>query len=152
MVLFFSASIKAQEVISISKSEVQSKVLEGNTSIKISEQEFLKARADYRQTNSVFLPNINASHSGIATTNPLMAFGTKLNQGILTAEDFNPELLNNPDEVTGFATKFEIQQPLINLDGFYQRKAAKNKMDAVELQSLRNKDYLSFEVEKAYMH
>ena len=150
-ILLFSASIFSQELKPITKSEVLSKVLEQNTSLKISEQEFLKARAEYRQTNSVFLPNISASHSGIATTNPLMAFGTKLNQGILTPEDFNPDLLNNPDEVTGFATKFEIQQPLINLDGFYQRKAAKNKMNAVELQTLRNKDYLTFEVEKAYM-
>ena len=150
-VLLFSASLFSQELKPITKSEVLSKVIEQNTSLKISEQEFLKARAEYRQTNSVFLPNISASHSGLATTNPLMAFGTKLNQGILTPEDFNPDLLNNPDEVTGFATKFEIQQPLINLDGFYQRKAAKNKMDAVELQSLRTKDYLTFEVEKAYM-
>ncbi len=150
-ILMFSASLFSQELKPITKSEVLSKVLEQNTSLKISEQEFLKARAEYRQTNSVFLPNISASHSGVATTNPLMAFGTKLNQGILTPEDFNPDLLNNPDEVTGFATKFEIQQPLINLDGFYQRKAAKNKMDAVELQTLRNKDYLTFEVEKAYM-
>ncbi len=150
-ILLFSASLFSQELKPITKSEVLSKVLEQNTSLKISEQEFLKARAEYRQTNSVFLPNISASHSGIATTNPLMAFGTKLNQGILTPEDFNPDLLNNPDEVTGFATKFEIQQPLINLDGFYQRKAAKNKMNAVELQTLRNKDYLTFEVEKAYM-
>ncbi|MCF6308497.1 MAG: TolC family protein [Flavobacteriaceae bacterium] len=149
--LLFSANIIAQEVKSISKSEVLSKVLEENTSIKISEQKFLKARAEYRQTNSVFLPSVSASHSGIATTNPLMAFGTKLNQGILTPEDFNPDLLNNPNEVAGFATKFEIQQPLINLDGFYQRKAAKNKMDAVQLQTLRTKDNLTFEVEKAYM-
>ncbi len=149
--LFISATLQAQETKSISKSEVLSKVLAENTSIKISEQEFLKARAEYRQTNSVFLPSVNASHSGIATTNPLMAFGTKLNQGILTPEDFNPDILNNPNEVTGFATRFEIQQPLINLDGFYQRKAAKNKMDAVQLQSLRTRDYLTFEVEKAYM-
>jgi len=149
--LLLSASLYSQELKPISKSEVLSKVLEQNTSLKISEQEFLKARAEYRQTNSVFLPNISASHSGLATTNPLMAFGTKLNQGILTPEDFNPDLLNNPDETTGFATKFQIQQPLINLDGFYQRKAAKNKMDAVALQTLRNKDYLTFEVEKAYM-
>ncbi len=150
-ILMFSASLFSQELKSITKSDVLTKVIEQNTSLKISEQEFLKARAEYRQTNSVFLPNVNASHSGIATTNPLMAFGTKLNQGILTPEDFNPDLLNNPDEVTGFATKFEIQQPLINLDGFYQRKAAKSKMNAVELQTLRTKDYLTFEVEKAYM-
>lgn len=150
-ILLSSVSLFSQELKSITKSEVLSKVLEQNISLKISDQEYLKARADYRQTNSVFLPNISASHSGLVTTNPLMAFGTKLNQGILTPEDFNPELLNNPDEVTGFATKFEIQQPLINLDGFYQRKSAKNKMDAIALQTIRNKDYLTFEVEKAYM-
>ena len=150
-ILFIFGSLHAQELKTISKTEALSKVIEQNNTIKISEQEYLKARADYRQTNSVFLPNINASHSGISTTNPLMAFGSKLNQGILTAGDFNPELLNNPDEITSFTTKFEIQQPLINFDGFYQRKAAKNKMNAIELQSLRTRDYLTFEVEKAYM-
>ena len=149
--MLFSTSLLSQEVKSITKSEVLSKVLEENRSLKISEQEYLKAQADYRQTNSVFLPNITASHSGIATTNPLMAFGSKLNQGILTAGDFNPDLLNNPDEVTSFATIFQVQQPLINLDGFYQRKAAKHKMNAVELQALRTRDYLTFEVEKSYM-
>jgi len=150
-ILFFTISISAQELKSISKTEVLTRVIEQNTSLKISEQEYLKARAEYRQTNSVFLPSISASHTGIATTNPLMAFGSKLNQGILTPEDFDPNRLNEPDEVSSFATVFEIQQPLINLDGFYQRKAAKNKMDAVGLQSLRRQDYLTFEVEKAYM-
>jgi outer membrane protein TolC len=141
----------AQEIQSITKTEVLTKAIEQNNTLKISEQEFLKSRADYRQTNSVFLPNINASHSGIATTNPLMAFGAKLNQEILTVGDFSPDILNNPQRVTSFATKFEVQQPIINLDGYYQRKAAKNKMEAVELQNLRIKDYLTFEVEKAYM-
>lgn len=149
--MVFTTSLYAQEVKGISKNQAVLKVLEENTSLKISEQEYLKAQADYRQTNSVFLPNITASHAGIATTNPLMAFGSKLNQEILTVGDFNPDKLNNPDEVTSFATVFQVQQPLINLDGFYQRKAARYKMDAAELQSLRTKDYLTFEVEKAYM-
>ena len=150
-ILFFTISVSAQELRSISKTEVLSTVIEQNTSLKISEQEYFKARAEYRQTNAVFLPSISASHSGIATTNPLMAFGSKLNQGILSPEDFDPNKLNKPNEVSSFATVFEIQQPLINLDGFYQRKAAKNKMDAVALQSLRKQDYLTFEVERAYM-
>lgn len=143
--------IQAQEVIPISKSEVLNKVSEDNTSIKISEQEFIEARADYRQTNAIYLPNITASHTGIATTNPLMAFGSKLNQGILTQNDFNPALLNNPPQVESFATKFEIQQPLINLDGMYQRKAAKSKMEAMALKTERTSEYLAFEVDKAYM-
>jgi len=143
--------IYAQEVKSISKQEVIEKVYENNSSIKISKQDYTQARADYRQTNAVLLPIISISHTGISTTNPLMAFGSKLNQEILTAGDFDPSILNNPGVVNNFITKIEFQQPLINMDGIYQRKAAKTKMKAVALQTVRTKDYLTFEVEKAYM-
>lgn len=149
--LGFTFMLQAQEIVPISKAEVLNKVSQDNTSLKISEQEFFEARADYRQTNAVFLPNITASHTGIATTNPLMAFGSKLNQGILTQNDFNPALLNDPSQVQSFATKFEILQPIINVDGIYQRKAAKSKMDAMTLKTERTTDYLVFEIEKAYM-
>ncbi len=143
--------MQAQEITPITKADVLLKVIESNTSIKISEQEFIEARADYRQTNAVFLPNITASHTGITTTNPLMAFGSKLNQEVLTQNDFNPALLNDPTHTENFATKFEIQQPLINLDGVFQRKAAKSKMEAMSLKQVRTSDYLALEVDKAYM-
>lgn len=144
-------TVQSQEMVPLTKSEVLAKVTEQNTTIKISEQEFNAAKADYRQTNAVFLPNITASHTGIATTNPLMAFGSKLNQEILTQNDFNPALLNNPSQIENYATKFEIQQPLFNLDGVFQRKAAKSKMEAMSLKTERTQDYLVFEVDKAYM-
>ncbi len=144
-------SLQAQDLVPITKEEVLAKVSEKNTSIKISQEEFNQAKADYNQTNAVFLPNITASHTGIATTNPLMAFGSKLNQEILTQNDFNPALLNNPSQIQNFSTKIEIQQPLINLDGIYQRKAAKSKMEAMSLKTDRTQEYLAFEVEKAYM-
>ena len=149
--VLFGVKLNAQEIMPISKAEVLAKVSENNTAIKISEEEFNASKADYKQTNAVFLPNITASHTGISTTNPLMAFGSKLNQGILTAADFNPALLNNPNTTQNFATIIKVEQPLINLDGFYQRKAAKSKMEAMFLQTERTQDFLVFEVEKAYM-
>jgi len=151
LLLAFTLSVNAQDAVSITKTEVLTRVSENNTSIKISEEEFKQAKADFRQTNAVFLPNITASHTAIATTNPLMAFGSKLNQEILTQNDFNPALLNDPSQIENYATKFEIQQPLINFDGMYQRKAAKSKMEAMSLKTQRTQDYLAFEVEKAYM-
>jgi outer membrane protein TolC len=151
LVLLFSIKIEAQEIISIDKFEVLSKITERNLSLKISAEEFNKAQADFRQTNAIFLPNITASHTGISTTNPLMAFGSKLNQGILTQADFNPTLLNNPTQTQNFATIIKVEQPLVNLDGVYQRKAAKSKMEAMSLQTQRTEDYLTFEVENAYM-
>ena len=149
--MLISAVAYAQQLVPITKTEVLARVSEENRSIKISEQEYLEAKADFKQTNAIFLPNITASHTGMATTNPLMAFGSKLNQEILTPSDFNPDLLNNPGQVENFATRIEIQQPLINVDGMYQRKAAKSKMEAQALQIERTSDYYAFEVEKAYM-
>lgn len=141
----------SQQKSMISKKEVLQKVHEGNSSLKITNQEYLMAKADFNQSRAVFLPNITASHTGILTTNPLMAFGSKLNQEILTQNDFDPARLNDPNETRNFATVLEIQQPLINVDGIYKRKASKVKMEAIQLQSSRTKEYLTLEVNKAYM-
>jgi len=141
----------AQDTLTISKNDLLQKVTENNLQIKVSEKSFQSAKADYRQSNALFLPNINVSHNGISTTNPLMAFGSKLNQEILTASDFNPALLNNPNVTKSFATKIEVQQPLFNLDGLYGRQAAKAKMDAFQLQTERTKEYIELEVSKAFM-
>ncbi len=149
--LFNLFMINAQEVQIISLEEVFTKVEKSNQTIKISEKDYSISKADFNQTNSVFLPNISISHTAMATTNPLMAFGSKLNQEILTQADFNPALLNDPGEVKNFATKIEVQQPIFNADGLYMRKAAKSKMNAVELQFERTKDYIKLEVTKAYM-
>nr|WP_293281816.1 TolC family protein [Allomuricauda sp.] len=140
----------AQDHINISLEDVLAKVQESNSSIKVSEQEAQMAKYDYRFSNSIFLPQIAVSHTGLATTNPLMAFGSKLNQAILTQADFNPVLLNDPDQVENYATIVSVEQPLINLDGFYQRKAAKTTMEAKELQAVRTRDYLDFEARKAF--
>ncbi|MBT8260120.1 MAG: TolC family protein [Bacteroidia bacterium] len=147
--LFSLASIHAQKLIS--KQEVINKVLSDNSSIKMSQQDILMAKGDYNQTNAILLPEISISHTGIATTNPLMAFGSKLNQELLTPNDFNPSLLNNPSQIEDYATRLEIKQPLINLDGFFQRKAAKAKLNAMNYQAERTKDFIKLEVEKAYM-
>ncbi|WP_318312238.1 TolC family protein [Flagellimonas crocea] len=150
MLLWAQGQLFAQDPINISLEEVLARVQESNASIKVSEQEAQMAKYDYRFSNSIFLPQIAVSHTGMATTNPLMAFGSKLNQEILTQADFNPALLNDPDQIQNYATKVSVEQPLINLDGFYQRKAAKTTMEAKELQAMRTRDYLNFEAQKAY--
>ena len=147
--LAFSAS--AQDTIAISKKEILEKVNDNNLQIKIAEKNAASAKADYNQSNSLFLPSITASHTAISTTNPLMAFGSKLNQEILTASDFNPALLNDPNQTQNYATKIEVLQPLINVDGFYGRQAAKSKYEAYQLQTERTKEYLQLEVNKSFM-
>ncbi|WP_445457287.1 TolC family protein [Flavobacterium sp. HNIBRBA15423] len=141
----------SQETLPISKEEVVQKATEKSLQIKMAEASFQSAKADYRQSNALFMPNVNLSYTGIVTTNPLMAFGSKLNQEILTQADFNPALLNDPERTQNFATIIEVKQPLLNIDGLLGRQAAKAKMDAFQLQTERTKEYLVLETSKAYM-
>lgn len=140
-----------QDTLTISKSEIWQKAKDKNLQIKIADQAFKSAQADYRQSNALFLPSILASHTAISTTNPLMAFGSKLNQEVLSASDFNPALLNDPAATQNYATKIEVLQPLINIDGLYGRQAAKSKMEAFQLQTERTTEYLELEVNKSFM-
>ncbi len=151
ILLYSTQYISAQEIKSISKQEVLAKVKENNHTLKIAKQDVLAAKGDYRQSNAVLLPNISVSHAAMTTTNPLMAFGFKLNQEILVESDFNPAFLNDPTKINDYATKIEVQQPLLNFDGFHQRKAAKAKLKATRLQTERTEDYINLEVQKAYM-
>ncbi|MGV6846067.1 MAG: TolC family protein, partial [Lutibacter sp.] len=152
--LFISIFInksQAQNVRPITLNEILSYVAKNNYDLKISNEEFKSSKADLNQSNAIFLPSIAVSHTGISTTNPLMAFGSKLNQEILTPADFDPSLLNNPRKTQNFATKIEVKQPILNFDGFLRRKAAKSKMNAFKLKDNRSKKYINLEVKKAFM-
>ena len=141
----------SQDTLAISKKDIWLKASDKNLQIKIANQDFKSAQADYRQSKAIFLPSISASYTAIATTNPLMAFGSKLNQEVLTASDFNPALLNDPARIKNFATKIEVLQPLINVDGLYGRQAARARMESFSLQTERTKEYLELEANKAFM-
>ena len=119
LVALFSGKLISQEYTSITLEEVLVKVQDQNAKIEMSNLEVVAAKADYGMSGAFFLPDVSVSHTGFTTTNPLMAFGSKLNQEVLTQADFNPQILNDPDNVENFATIISVQQPLINLDGFY---------------------------------
>ncbi|NHM07563.1 TolC family protein [Flavobacterium sp. CYK-4] len=149
--VFKAGFVFGQDTLKISKADLKQKLTEQNLQLKIARQNAAAAQADYRQSHALFLPNINLSHTGIVTTNPLMAFGSKLNQEILSPADFDPALLNDPARTQNFATKIEVQQPLLNLDGLYGRKAAHSKLQAYQLQTQRTQEYLELELSKSYM-
>jgi outer membrane protein TolC len=123
---------------------------ENNRSAKVSEARQQAARGSYRMTNSLFLPGLSVSHTGVSTNDPLSAFGFKLKQEVVTQSDFNPAMLNDPDDIENYSTKIELQQPILNVDGIYARKAAKNQYEAVSLQAERTRQQIQYEVKKAY--
>lgn len=148
---FFPLALQAQDTVTVNREQLLKDAAGKNRQVKIAEQGYLAAEAGYQQTKAIYLPNVNLSYTAITTTNPLMAFGSKINQEAVSMADFNPVLINDPGNIQNFSTKLEVQQPLLNYDAVYQRKAARAKADALKLKMERSAEYIAFELEKAYM-
>lgn len=151
ILILIMSSVRAQDTISISWIEISEKSLDENLQLQLANKETEIAQAELLAARAMYLPNITASYSFMHTNNPLNAFGFKLNQSRIVMEDFNPDLLNQPDGISDFMLKLEIQQPIFNMDAVYQKKAGIVKTEALKIKSERTQEYLEFELKKAYM-
>lgn len=149
--MFSTTVLWAQETVQVSRQDLEEKIERNNLQLKIASAEVNSAEADLLMSRAMHLPNIKASYTGISTNNPLLAFGSKLNQERVTMEDFNPANLNNPKNIFNFATKLEVQQPIYNKDAVYTKKAGEVKVEVLKLKQERTREYLKFELNKAYM-
>ena len=149
--MFSGIFLWAQETVQVSRQDLEARIESKNLQLKIASAELNSAEADLLMSRAMHLPNIKASYTGISTNNPLMAFGSKLNQERVTMEDFNPANLNNPKNIFNFATKLEVQQPIYNKDAVYLKKAGEVKVEVLKLKQERTREYLKFELNKAYM-
>lgn len=151
LLLLINLQISAQTQVNIGLEEVKSKAKEKNSSLKISAQDYAIAKAQYESTNAVLLPQLRLSNTSTFTNNPLYAFGYKLLQRDVSSADFNPDLLNDPGNVENFNTRIELIQPLINIDGWKERKMANMYAEASNLQMQRTEEYIELEAIKTYM-
>ena len=149
ILLSFVSNAQSTSVVGLD--EVKSKARDKNTSLKISQQDYAVAKAQYERTRAVILPQIRLTNTSTFTNNPLYAFGYKLLQRDVNAADFDPTSLNDPGNVENFNTRIELMQPLINVDGWKERKTANLNLEAKNLQSERTNEFVELEVTKTYM-
>ncbi|MDP2088990.1 MAG: TolC family protein [Flavobacteriaceae bacterium] len=121
-----------------------------NRSILIANQQLKSAQADYNKSLGIILPQINLSHTALTTNDPLNAFGFTLQQQQVSMASFDPNTLNNPERTNHFVTQIQVLQPLINVDGIFGRKAAKNGVNARTSMAAHTENQIVLEVEKVY--
>lgn len=146
----FSSAAKAQEQSTpISIDSAIHTAINHNRQAAIAKLDQQAAIANYRQTDAAFLPDITASYSAYTTNDPLSSFGFKLEQQVITANDFNPALLNHPDRTSNYNANLTVKQPLVNPDLWYARKGAKLQADMYAYSAERTRQYLVFQVRQA---
>ncbi len=70
------------------------------------------AESGIGQAKSGFMPKMNFTETFNRITVPMWTFGTLLNQGRITQNDFNPSNLNDPDAINNFNSSLSISIPV----------------------------------------
>jgi outer membrane protein len=83
-----------------------------NPRVKAANFQVMAMESNSIQARAGFFPKVDFSETFNRTTNPMWTFGTKLNQGTITQEDFDPARLNDPDAINNFATVFSLSWSL----------------------------------------
>ena len=148
--VFFNISALSQNSQYISMDEAVNIAIQNNAQVKMSELDRKIANADFRQTDAVFLPQIDLGYTALSTNNPLNAFGFLLQQESVTAADFDPSKLNHPGSLQNYGAQVEAKLPLLNMDMLYARKGAKVQEEVFKYKAQRTQEQIEFEVKKAY--
>jgi outer membrane protein len=82
--------------------------VEQNPEIKAARFQVDAVKSNAIKAQSGFYPQLNFAQSFNRTTNPMWAFGTKLNQAAITQGDFDPSRLNDPDPINNFTSNFSV--------------------------------------------
>jgi outer membrane protein TolC len=98
--------------------------LERHPALQAAASQTHAAAAGMEQARAGFLPRVDVSEGVTRSDNPVYAFGSLLNQGRFTQDDFDVQRLNHPDAVTNWRTNVSGSVPLFTggrtLLGFQQ--------------------------------
>jgi len=128
------------------------RALRGSPSLAAAGFEYAAGAQDVRTARGYLFPALTFEHRFVRTNLPAEAFALKLNEGQLTAEDFQDvNNFNNPALRNDFITAFKIEQPLF-VPGVYEGyKIAKAEEEAKRLDYSRAKEETVYRVLAAYL-
>ncbi|MFB6261071.1 MAG: TolC family protein, partial [Thiohalorhabdaceae bacterium] len=86
--------------------------LENNNRIEARRHQSEAAAHRMDAARSGYLPKVNLEVGATATDNPGQAFLAKINQGAATLQDFQPDVVNDPDATTDIRSAVSVRQPL----------------------------------------
>lgn len=150
LIMMLPSLIRSQEVNHLTIEQAIEISSKQNLTIHSAELDHHIAKADRHQTDAIFLPQVSLGYNAMVTNNPLNAFGFLLQQSGVEASDFDPSRLNYPGATQNYGASIDVQMPLFNLDLIYARKGARLQEEVYKNKAQYTKNYVRFEVQKAY--
>lgn len=102
----------------------RARALAANPTLRAQRADARAAAAAPREASRAFLPTVTADAQALRSTDPVAVFGMKLRQRAFTAGDLALGALNDPSPYTDYSARVSVEQPILNLEGWYGHAAA----------------------------
>jgi outer membrane protein TolC len=155
LLLSFAGKAFAQETQAVKQLTLPAAIdtaLTHNPQVTAVREGQVAAEAQVTTARSGLFPRLDLSESANRTTNPMWAFGTKLNQGEIAQSDFAPDKLNDPDPIDNFNTALNASWHLF--DGgntWHGWQAAKSQAAAAAEGVTRTEQQVAARAAQAYV-
>ena len=126
--------------------------LKHNPQVTATREGLTAAEAQVTTARSGLYPRLDISETYNRTTNPMWAFGTRLNQGKIAQSDFAPDDLNEPDPIDNFATALTLSWQLFDGGNTWHGWQASKSAAAAAAQGVtRTEQQVAARAAKAYV-
>ena len=135
----FSPAIVASGQLTLG--DAVKRALEKSPSLAIATKKLEGAEARELGSMSAFFPRLDFQEYYLRTDQPVASFGSLLNQGRFTQQDFALDRLNDPASLDNFQTRFTVHQPLFvggRLLNQYKMSRSEKKASELDLEWARS--------------
>jgi len=144
------AAISAAEITSLKESV--SYAVEHNRMLAVAVTQVDRAQAEVDMATGQMMPSVDVSTGFLRGNSPLYVFGTKLQQGSVTAADFAPASLNQPGYLNNYQSRVGVNMPLYSGGAMWAGRArARHYAEASELEFEFRKQQLIYQTITAYV-
>jgi len=106
VLIALGAGAAAQDAIPLTLAEAVKMTLANNPMHKAALADTKATAAGVREARAPLLPRITFAENFTGGNNPVFVFGTKLNQQVFKAQDFELDQLNRPTAIGNYASRF----------------------------------------------
>lgn len=126
MIIAIYLSLLAQQAdtTALTLAAARERALAANPTLRAQRADARAAAAGPWEASRAFLPTLAADAQAVRSTDPVAVFGMKLRQGAFTAGDLALTALNQPAPYTDYTVRAVLEQPIVNLEGWYGYAAA----------------------------
>jgi len=142
--------IPAEAQVRLLLEDAIQKALQGNRPLRAMDFATQSMKEEGNKLKASWLPHVQASYQYLWTNDPLNAFGFKLQQAGIQAQDFDPSRLNDPEIRHHANAKISIQQAIFPWDMIVMRQGINEQQEGARWQRQRAAEKLEFEVKNAY--